>query len=680
MFNAIQTFFVDPDAVQGASSVLITGVDLFFKSKPAALNVSGMAAPGVSVKLCDVKSTIPDLTTERTNLARVEYGSVFAVADSSVGTSFVFNQPIVVTTGQYYGLVIHFDDPGYVLWVNKAGDALVGTNQVSPGATTSRDGLYFTGATNDLTPSTTIDLKYRVNIAKFNTGSTTTADLFNKNYEFMTVTARSGQFSGGEDLFVTSTQLAGTINVASGNTTVTGTGTSLNVLSPGQKVVIQSGGTYRVATVFNVSNTSSMTLKDPIQVTNGAAVIYTAVSGLLVNDNYVTNKITLRGSSANSTVAFVGGSTIRGATSNAVATVVSVDNLSVDSFVSHINVVSQSVSATTTTYGMAQANGANYAVANTYASLPKDTQIDVGATKRFILSRSNEAAQSNLFQPNLKSADVRLTLGTTNPYSAPYLNAVDADLTINQMLVSNTVYDAANNDTEVTGHGIAFTKHFTKKMTFEKDRQAEDIRVFASIYRPAGTDVRVYAKIWSVEDSEPFDDKLWTLLEHKNGRSNVFSSAADKQNFIDYEFGFPLGTEYSTTIAGGFSGVNGNATINSVNAVDLTTVLSAGRYVSFFDPLFPQNEFIARAQSVSASSINLSSNAPATFTGRNLRLLKYPTAFVNPNTTGGVVRYFNMNGSQFDGYNTVQVKIVLLANDSHVVPVVDEIEVFGLSA
>jgi hypothetical protein len=682
MFNVIQTFYVDAAAVQGAPTVLITGVDLFFKSKPSTvLNTSGTIAPGVSIRICDVLNDLPVLTSIRPSLARVEYSGVFAVSDSSISTSFVFDQPVVAQTGKYYGIVVKYDDPAYQLWSNKIGDALVGTNQPSPGSGTSRDGFYFSGSQTDLTPTTNVDLKFSVNIAKFDTTASVTLDLFNKNYEFLTVNNRVGTFKAGEDIFVANTQYAGTLSVVSGNTTVTGTGTNFAALSLGQKFIIQSNGTYRIATVYDISNTTSIVLQDPLNISNTSASFYSGPTGSIVNDNYVTNKIILNGSTANSTISFSGGAVVRGSISNATSTVVSVDNLNVDKFTSHINVVSQSVSTVSATYNMAQANGASFVQAPLFDSLVKDVSVDVGINKKFILSRSNEVGQSSLFQPNLKSADVRLNIGTTNPYIAPFLTTVDADITIRQMLVSNTVYDSANSDTEITGHGIAFTKHFTKKMTFEKDRRAEDIRVFAAMYRPAGTDVRMYAKIWNAQDSEPFDDKMWTPLEIKLGKDKVFSSSVDKTNFIDFEFGFPSTIDSAGPIlAGTFNCANNSTIIVGTNTVNLTTVITPGQYVSVYDPLFPQNELIVQVVTVAAGQFTVNVAPPSTFNGRNVRVLRYSAAFVNTQNTGGIVRYFNLNGAQFDGYNTVQVKVVLLANDSHVVPLVDEMQVIGLSA
>ena len=42
---------------------------------------------------------------------------------------------------------------------------------------------------------------------------------------------------------------------------------------------------------------------------------------------------------------------------------------------------------------------------------------------------------------------------------------------------------------------------------------AEDLLVFLTAYRPANTDIKVFARIHNSDDPEAFDDKDWTMLE-----------------------------------------------------------------------------------------------------------------------------------------------------------------------
>ena len=56
-FNLAQTFFVDADAAQQASSVYVTSIDLYFYGKPTAGKTkSGISKPGVSLFLCNTNT------------------------------------------------------------------------------------------------------------------------------------------------------------------------------------------------------------------------------------------------------------------------------------------------------------------------------------------------------------------------------------------------------------------------------------------------------------------------------------------------------------------------------------------------------------------------------------------------------------------------------------------------
>jgi hypothetical protein len=50
-------------------------------------------------------------------------------------------------------------------------------------------------------------------------------------------------------------------------------------------------------------------------------------------------------------------------------------------------------------------------------------------------------------------------------------------------------------------------------------------------YRPVDTDIKVYVKFQNPEDSEPFDQKLWTEMEYLNDGQFVRSSPLDVNNY-----------------------------------------------------------------------------------------------------------------------------------------------------
>jgi hypothetical protein len=60
--------------------------------------------------------------------------------------------------------------------------------------------------------------------------------------------------------------------------------------------------------------------------------------------------------------------------------------------------------------------------------------------------------------------------------------------------------------------------------------------------------------------------------------------------------------------------------------------------------------------------------------------LKYKNVAWNNIANDNVARYVTSSYTEFDTYNTMQIKIVLLSENTHVVPKVEQIQVIGVSA
>ena len=387
-------------------------------------------------------------------------------------------------------------------------------------------------------------------------------------------------------------------------------------------------------------------------------------------------------SSANSAARFATSQTLTGVKSRATANLQSVDNLEVDQFVSHANTSSYISSTIAPTYSIAYSNGSSYVVANTFLPLINDKILDGGDPQHKILSRSNEVVENYLYA-NTKSFAEQIILQTSNPFSAPLIDHNQTDLTIRQNIISNA-YSVSGVDTEVGPNGIALSKHFTTKMTFDTGRLAEDLKVYLTAYKPTGTDVKVYAKFHNLADNEAFDDKAWTPLAISKNM-NIVSSRTDTNDFVEYEYSVPSAPESLSSIAGTFTSVSGSATLTGVGTANLTTLTSPGKLVKIYSPLFPANYAIGLISAVTASTIVLSSSLTDTNVlgaGMKVDLLKYPTAsFAYKNVLyGGEVCYFGNAGSFFNKYSSVQIKIVLLADTTNIVPSVDQIQVIAVSA
>jgi hypothetical protein len=302
----------------------------------------------------------------------------------------------------------------------------------------------------------------------------------------------------------------------------------------------------------------------------------------------------------------------------------------------------------------------------------------------YILSRSQEVDTGlglTLYGTNRKSMVVNVAMSTVTSgtsFSVPYINAEELDIFVYQNQVSTTTKDGTGFDTETAKNGLSESKYISKKITFAENKFAEDTLVYLTGFRPAGTGIQVYAKIHNSSDKETFDDKAWTPLEIKN---NLEKYSADENDYIEYTYGLPQYPETQTVLSGNF------ITQNPANAVILTTVdqsgtVGSGNLVRVYDPLLPDNHEVFIALSSNTTSITVNKKISNTNIIGNMAVdkLRYKNVAWNNIANDNVARYVSTSLVEYDTYNSMQLKIVLLADKTYVVPKVGQIQVIGVSA
>lgn len=307
---------------------------------------------------------------------------------------------------------------------------------------------------------------------------------------------------------------------------------------------------------------------------------------------------------------------------------------------------------------------------------------------------------------------------TVNSTPTPGSGILEVSTSSNNDFVSVSLSDIAltygkfnvNNDyaKENTDYGNAASKHITKKISFASDRFAEDLLVYLTAYRPLNTDIKVFARLHNSKDPEAFDDKDWTMLELKS--SNIYSSSASTDNFIEMQFGFQNSPNTAYLLPGTVTvdnttttNVTGSGTTFSSNA---TSNVQVNDLVKIYSPLFPNNYTISVVSAV-ASDTQFSIHSPVNntnvtgsglkvaFIGRvgnsTLSSVGYPLQAFNNRDNDNVVRYYSSSMMEFDTYDTLQLKIVFLADVGAVssatanviptnIPRVDDIRAVGVTA
>ena len=701
-FNYIQTFYVNPQTVANAPEVMLTSIDVFFKAKPVrGATVSGAVAPTVNAWICEVENDSPFETRQlRNSMTLIQYDLINTSQDASAVTVIGFPNPVRLATGKHYGLVLKFNDPGFDVWQNVLGDRLVTdgqiTNTLSVGSRGTHGGkLYVPTNTSAHRSLSDRDLKFKVKVARY-TANNITISLVNKDYEFFTIdNTNTGAFIGGEYIYQDIANASGTVTVSTNSLNVVGIATTFTNLFGGAKILVQSGGAKQILSVNAITNATHMTIESlPAFSASGIGYKVPPV-GLAYNIDYPKYKLILADSSANATNKFaVSGGRIIGERSGATANIASIDSYPVDNFKPSFLIGNPSGSTFTLNYKIA--NSANQ-LSSTSTNINLLQMNDTSATG-YILSRSVEvdtSKSSNLFGDRRKSVVANLNIAVSSAeidrFSVPYATTRELDFYFYQNDINNVYTETrtvglssiASYDTETGANGLAKSKYLSKVIRFAQDKYAEDIVVYLTGYRPAGTEIKVYAKVHNAADRESFQSKAWTPLVLKDNIDRF--SSTDPNDMYEFTYGFDTAPELQVALAGTGAITYGSNSITTTNNHSAT--LTAGDLIRIKDQDFGNHEvFVVSAANTTAIStyrnITTSSLVSAGVTRSDIVIdkLKYRNVAWNNVENDNTVRYVNSEYVEFDRYTSMQIKIVLLAEQSHIVPKVEAIQVIGVSA
>lgn len=708
LYNYIQTFYADYEAVNKSPELMVTSVDLFFKSKPNAdNNTSGAAKPQVTMWLCEVENNVPNPDKKiKDSTTWADWDEVACASNATASTTFAFRNPVLLKSNTMYGIVVKFQDSGFVLWENVRGDALVRetgvTTVASTGSQSTTDGALFKSVSigSDAIRYVDRDLKYSIKAARFN-GANTSVYVVNKDYEFFTIDTIVGGFIPGEVVYKQVANASGNVYFSSSNTYVGGDGTTFQNLYEGQLIVLDNGAANDAVNVKSIVSNTEMYIDRPVNF-SGPGNYKAPVGGKVFKYSAPNKTLFLTDSNAaNSTFKFAAGDTLVAERSGSTANVASLDRYAVDSFVPKFTLNGPVTGAFQLSYRVAtEAN----TLPSAYTGFSLNNINRVGEPS-YVLSRSQEVEGSSLYGTEKKSMVAKVDLqvtGTGNAFTAPFIDCDDLDLIIKKhevnsdILVDRVYVSAANSsysytitdyDTEIDRNGDADSKYISKKVSFASGVYAEDLKVFMAAYRPAGTEIRVYAKLHNSADVEPFDIKAWTplTLEQNN---NKYSNENDVTDLIEYTFGLPAYSDILTQLGESNLAEYGNNVI--LTPASLVSDLQEDDVVRIYKPDFPDTNH--EVYSV------LSSNTTAVVVNRAIRntdivnglgqpavavgidKLKYKNIAFNNQGNDNVVRYFTSSKTEFDNFNTMQIKIVMLSDSTNKNPRVEQIQAIGVSA
>jgi len=301
-------------------------------------------------------------------------------------------------------------------------------------------------------------------------------------------------------------------------------------------------------------------------------------------------------------------------------------------------------------------------------------------SNQFVATYANgSTANTSVIGKNYSNASVYLfNVSSNNDYTIPFVEPGIARAHFSKYIINN---DYTN---ENTNYGNAYAKHVTTKVNLNTDQFAEDMLFYITAYRPAGTDLKVFARILnSSKDNDAFDDKDWTLLDQVDGLG-VYSSSVDDTDYVELTYNFPNCPNNHI--------LNGSVTVTDSSNLQIsgagtsfTTDLANDDVIVITNPIFSQNSFFVGVVNNISNDTFLTMQAPVANlgvvgTGMQISKVDYPKQAFNAVMESNVVAYFTDDESKIETYDTMQFKIVFLSNNDILVPKMDDIRGVAVSA
>lgn len=605
------------NAPTGEDGIFLTSVDTWIQAKHANLGVwfeirEMNSAGGIT------RNQVPYSEVWLKN-NQVTLWDGTAGTQESNKTTITFPSPIFLLNNTEYAFVIHTEglNPDYYFWVSRLGetDILTGKQVTSRQLT----GTLYTTNNNlnyDIVPD--VDLKVRFNRAQFTAG-TGLAYFGNQPVEFINLKNGAGTFVRYGETISSSERLSISATSSGGNTVIVGD-KIVGVTSAVSGNVINIAGSYyytdgigfinsETYNVYDSSNTAKNITGSVLSISSGSATLrsYDTNSNYMILDN--------------SNGKFYANAVIKGQLSNSYAVIDSFDDFPYSTTTIKPNyLLFNKTSTAFEKRGYRVLTGAydiwypgtpdstsdlnfentilsrateiasfgSNTTAQFRATLQSDSQyvspvIDLNRAQAIhvhnvinsfdpdVLTVANNTGGANTIivgdvitgtssgaNGTVTSISGNYYYTNTNGYISGEVFTV-ANSSGGSKSISNTVSTVDQTETLPSG-GYLFNKYISKTVTLADGQDAEDVIVKLTSYKPNGTDVRVWFKARHAEDNDTFEKKPWILLDYK---SNIYSSDANRTNFIEFDYTVPVayqGTDPDTGTAGVFKYTSGGHT------------------------------------------------------------------------------------------------------------------------
>lgn len=657
-----QTFKLERTMFRGSEQGYLTSIDLYFAEKDPKL--------GVTIELRDVINGSPGPNVLPFSRVRLSSSDVATSTDGSSKTTINFKSPVAVDTNREYCFVIlpEANSPSYKVYTAKAGQ-----NDLNTGIQVNQDwgvGTMFLSTNNrSWTEYLDEDCKFTLYAAYFN-NTRAQVNLVNEDYEFFTANngTINGTFEQAEEVFALTSNAAGTITFSKGGSTITGSGTTFTGLSAGDKIVLTSNTSlFDVVEVNSVSSATSMTIRGGAKFSDGGTgkYMHTPVGNFVKLDENTSTLLINDSTATNSTFLFANQDVIIGCDSLANTTIDAPVNTNISYYEPRVYKLEGPQTEVVTELGATNASTARIRTND------RTYPIEQGETLQ-VKSKSNEISGTDV----VKSLHMKHFLTSKSRYTAPSIDLQSQGVLIYENVINNDVTNE-----HLSGQGSASSKYVSRIVTLADGLDAEDIKVFVNAYRPANTDVKVYARILNETDTTNIDDANWSLLQMTQNE-NKFSSDVDRQDIIEYGYEFADTLETTATDAIATLDTDGATVVTSSNvhstfAVNDLMKLTQGDE----DTDYQISKVIAKE--ANGTSFTIADNCfvnSSVITVSRVNDDQIYRAFRDPQApTAFTVTYYNEDQERFVGYKRLAIKIVMTSESTDKAPALTNYRAIAVS-
>jgi hypothetical protein len=530
---------------QDIGGIWISAIDTFFERKDPVL--------GVTVQVRTMENGYPTTKVVPFGSKHLASTDVAISEDASLATTVVFDAPLLLKSDTEYCIIIVPDgfNPNYALWTA----ALGGDPDVTTGSKTFQNsflGKFFTSSIDTgWSAYQQEDMKlniYRLTFSPLDSVATFTND----DSEYLVYNSYLGSFETGETVYFSNGDFyTNGINVQSSNTTIKfGTNAAAQNtanFAANDKIFIASN-TNAIAFVANVTSIVNSTAliidATPSFSDLDCSIGHLRKNGLLFGGLAATinngNTIWISNSTADATYYISANTRAIGSHSNASANIASVINVPYNTVMPKLAISTSPVTALT--FSMRGIANSSLSYAADTVDLPIQFASDQSFydQERIVMSKSNEMTLLGGAKSLKMYAHFQSGIEKTSPaIDTVKLGMLTVYNVINNDDVSNTLYTS-----EMTNNGTAIDRYISQAVILADGQDAEDLRVYVAAYKPAGTDVYVYARLQNAADPDAFSDKAWTPLFTTNSQ---VSSKTNLQDFIEYEYHLPTANAIATS-------------------------------------------------------------------------------------------------------------------------------------